>query len=98
LYTQDKGKHPNINNIDNGKIKKCQWLMTGIPHYVGGCQGSGGCGSRPVWAKNKFARLHICEKKNYTRWHMPVIPAMSGSLKYEDCGPGSTGQKARPYS
>jgi hypothetical protein len=28
---------------------------------------------------------------------MPAIPAMEGSLKWEDHGPGQPGQKARPY-
>jgi hypothetical protein len=28
---------------------------------------------------------------------MPVIPAMAGSVKKEDWGPGQPGQKMRPY-
>jgi hypothetical protein len=35
--------------------------------------------------------------KSRVWWHVPVIPGVAGSIKYEYQGPGHPGQKARGY-
>jgi hypothetical protein len=32
--------------------------------------------------------------KSWAWWHTPVIPAMEGILKYENCSPGQLRQKS----
>jgi hypothetical protein len=47
--------------------------------------------------RKKHTRHHHTQKKeSQAWWYTPVIPAIAGSLKQEDQGPGQLGQKARP--
>jgi hypothetical protein len=44
----------------------------------------------------KFA-WSLLNGKNLDWWHMPVIPAINPSLKWDNCTPGRLEQKVRSY-
>jgi hypothetical protein len=54
-----------------------------------------GHGSRPAWTKS--LTNSISTEKSWAWWHMPVIPVMARSLKWEDLSLVQSGQKVSPY-
>jgi hypothetical protein len=66
-----------------------------IPIHAGRWDWEDDQSSRP--AGEKSLQDFLKGKKSWVWWYTPVIPAMARSIKQENYGPGSHGQKVRLY-